>query len=457
MVIGRWIIGRVLVLVAVLGVAGVMAASSSAAPVAPHKPAGGPRTSARLSPRTWSRPAAATHVLSAASGSSARTSGAAATPITACGTEITTPGTYSLSTNLTDTGSYCVWIATDKVTLNLNGHKITGDGSDACILVEDKNMNRSVRNDTINGKGALNGCQYGIEAYSSTRTAASKLTISPGSASTSSDSGVYEEYSVDNSYSSITVKDSTGSAYGFYMIYGSGNKVSSSSVHSTGSPDSFYVEYEYGDSLSGNTATYPNGAGGSGYGFVEYYSNRDSYTGDTATGQLVGFYLYEDTYGTVTATNNTYSNPTENNTSSYGFYNYYNYDDNNYGYQNHSTVSGNTVDGGYYGYFDEYDIAEAFTSNTAKDNDGYGFYFEYPADYTITGNTSNGSPNFIHDAYGFYFDYAYSYYAPKAFNNNTSEYNYYGFYADSNSYAIHGTGNKGMHNTHDSYRVEVGS
>jgi hypothetical protein len=267
---------------------------------------------------------------------------------------------------------------------------------------------------------------------------------------------VYEQYSLDNTYSNVTVKDSTGSAYGFYLYYGSGNKVTSSSVHSTGSPYSFYVDYEYGDTLSSDQAVYPNGAGGSGYGFTEYYSNRDTYTGDQAIGQLVGFYLYDDTYGTVTAKSNSYSNPEEDDSSSYGFYASYNYDANNYGYQNHSTLSGNTDDGGYYGYFDEYDIAEAFTTNTARDNDGYGIYFEYPADYTITGNTSNGAPNFIHDAYGFYFAYAYSYYAPKAFNNNTSKYNYYGFYAGTGSGAIRGTGNTGMHNTHDSYGVEVG-
>ena len=460
MVIGKRIVGPALVLAAVLGVAGVMAASSAAAPaarVAPSRPAGGPRTSTRLTPRAWLRTAPARHVVSAAAGSSARTSGSAATPITACGTEITTPGTYNLSANLTDAGSYCVWIATDDVTLNFNGHKITGDGADACILVEDKNMNRSVRDDTITGKGALNGCQYGIEAYYSTRTVASKLTISPGSASTTSDFGVYEYYSVDNSYSHINVKDGSGSAYGFYLYYGSGNKVSSSSVHSTASPDSFYVEYEYGDTLSGDQAVYPNGAGGDGNGFVEYYSNRDTYTSDKAVGQLIGFYLYEDAYGTVTAKSNTYTNPMEDDSSSYGFYTYYAYDANNYGSQNHSTFASNSDDGGYYGYFDEYNIAETFTGNTAKDNDYIGFYFEYPADYTITGNTSNGSPNFIHDAYGFYFDYAYSYYAPKAFNNNTSEYNYYGFYSNpSTSGAIHGTGNKGMHNTHDSLGVETG-
>jgi len=52
----------------------------------------------------------------------------------------------------------------------------------------------------------------------------------------------------------------------------------------------------------------------------------------------------------------------------------------------------------------------------------------------------------------------YGSYAPAAFNNNTSEYNNYGFYADQagSGYGIHGTGNKGMHNLHDSWGVETG-
>jgi hypothetical protein len=436
--------------VVVTVVSGALASAALAAAQAPPpKPSGGPRTSTPLRP-----PGLAHHREAGIARAQGRRL-AAATSISACGQELTAAGTYNVTANLTDSGSgACIWIAANGVTLNLNGHTIQGTGTDTCIGVEDQSASsfasgpsRSVKNDVINGgAGHLNGCDYGLYTYYSTRTSASDLTIAPNSGTETA--GVYEYYSVSNVYQNITVKDGSNDVDGFKLEYGSGNHVLGSTVTSTGGPDFFYVYYETNDQIRQDTAKDPSGTG-NGDGFEDYYSNRNGYALDKALGQDYGFYFYEDTYGTVTAVYNTSSHPGD--TSGYGFYTYYAYDDNNYGSQNHSMISGNKVTGNEYGFYDEYNIAAFYHDNSTSGNADYGYYFYYPADYEITGNTSNGTSG----AYGFYFEEAYSYYPIRSLSGNLAENEDYGYYAGTDSYGISGSNNQAKNDTYDSYGVEV--
>jgi hypothetical protein len=447
----------VLTLGVIVGFSGLAAPGAWAAPTRPARPVGGPRTATPLKPPSAARAAQRPALSHTSHLKSAHT-------ISSCPGEITAAGTYNVTANLTDAGSYCIWIAGDDVTVNLNGHTITGTGSDDCIAVEDQsatspasdNPTRSIMDDTINGaKGRLTDCGNALYSDYSSRTVASNLTIA-----TPDSDGVVEDYSTDNTYSNVNVADGSSSTKGYYMYGGSANHITGSAVASTGSPDSFYLEYEYDDLLLRDIAKYPNGPGGSGDGFVDYYSNRNAYVDDKAYGQLIGFYLYNDDYGTVAVANDLSSNPGENATGSYGFYDYYGYDDANYGRQNHSVYTYNTAIGGQEGFYDEYNIAETFTHNQALGASTYGFFFYYPADYIVSDNTSNGTYNktaYGASTYGFYIYEGYSYYSPERFTNNTSENNYYGFYSvlAQDGFAIHGTGNKAINDTNDSLGVEV--
>jgi hypothetical protein len=435
----------------------VGASSALAAAKPPARPAG-PRTGRLLKP-------AGTHFATA----SARRSKAGASAvhsITSCGYVASSPGTYNVMNNLYDSGSGdCITVEANHVTLNLNSHTITGTGTDTCIYVEDtSNGYDSVGDSVIGGakgspRATLRHCEYGLYVYLTSGTTASRINIDNPSY------GVYEDYAAGSNLSQITVYAPSGVNYGFYLYAGSGNTVSQSVVNSdlTSSEYGFYNEYEYGDHFTSDTATANTPAGDSGSGFVEYYSNRNTYSGDKALGQLYGFYVYGDTYGTVTLTNNTANDLTS---DEYGFYVYLAELYSDYNDPVHTVVAGNTTNGYYYGFYDESDAAystrETYSNNTADDYSGYGFYFEYPVDYTITGNTadanttSTSTPRWVSGTYGFYFsDTAYSYYAPETFSDNKSYDNEYGFYSD--SYAISGTNNIAKRDRYASYDVQYNS
>jgi hypothetical protein len=374
--------------------------------------------------------------------------------IKSCPGEITAPGTYNVNANLVDSGSSCIWIAGDGITVNLNGHTITGTGSDYCLYVEDASYARTVRNDRINGgKGNLTGCGYGLYLDYASGTTVRHVTITRPV-----DDGVYEGYSIDGSYTGLHVVDQSGSADGFYMYGGTGDHVLDSTVTSSGHPDSFYAYYEADDTFSGDTVRYPNGPGGTGDGFTDYYGNGDSWVGDRAYGQEYGFILETDSYGTITAENDLASNPGE---TSYGFYDYGNYDDLNYGPNNHSVFSHNTSIGYYHGFYEYYNIYATSSYNSALGASGYGFYIDYPTGERFSHDLSDGTYKgtaYGSSAYGFYFEYNYGYYRGGPFFENTSENNYYGFYnyeTEDDYPAVRGYGNKAIHDTYDSLGVQT--
>src|SRR4051812_29696795 len=75
----------------------------------------------------------------------------AATPIVSCGTVITEPGQYYVANDLVTVGGDCIDIVSDRVTVRLDGHTITGDLSGDGIAA---NAVEKVR---IQGPGDIQG------------------------------------------------------------------------------------------------------------------------------------------------------------------------------------------------------------------------------------------------------------------------------------------------------------
>jgi parallel beta-helix repeat protein len=374
------------------------------------------------------------------------------------------PGTYTLTTNLDGSGDeYCIFIDSGGVKLNLNGHKITDTGSSADYGVYVGAASTTIGNDKVYG-GRISNYEYGVYVDSTRHTTLSDLSILLGSHGIY---GVFEEYTLRSLTSAVKIfLNSTYDETGWYSQYGAYNTVSGSFVNYTsanGAPSLVGNEYDYKDTFSNDNASCRTSTGSatydcSGYGFYEYYSNGNTYSGDKSYGNAYGFYLYDDGDGTVTATNNV---ATDYNLGiaygMYGFYNYANYYD-AYDSTASSTYSGNSVEGFPYGVYDYYSYNGTYSSNTVKYASSYGYYFYYPAKLSITGNTAQGINTtgnpYSSGAYGFYFSDAYSYYLPAAFKDNHSNDNYYGYYSD--SAFIPGSGNTAKGNYYRSYNVETG-
>jgi parallel beta-helix repeat protein len=454
---GSRIIRRGLLLL-VAAVALALGASSALAAAKPPARPAGPRTGRLLKP-------AGTH-FAKASARRSKARAAAVHTITSCGYVASSPGTYSVTTNLTDSGSGpCIEITANNVTVNLNSHTITGTGTDTCIeMYYNTRTNYETSGDSVIGgaKGSpranLQGCGYGLYVYFTSGATASRINIHRPTSY-----GIEEEYAAGANLSQITVYAPSGSAYGFYGYGGAGNTLSHVSVDMNNSEYGFYTEYEYADTFAGDVVfdSYSS-TGDAGTGFYDLYSNRNTYSGDKALGQEYGFYFYEDSYGTVTAKGNTAYDKSSN---EYGFYVYYaelRYD---YSPPNHTVISGNTTTGYDYGFYDESDDAystqETYDSNTADNYSEYGFYFYYPTDYTITNNTADANPmgttkpRWVSGTYGFYFYEGYSYYAPITLSGNKSYDNEWGYYSD--GYALSGTNNIAKRDKYRSYDVQYNS
>lgn len=480
--------------------AGSFTSTAVAAPKAPPKPAGGARTSTPLVDPV-SSPLAALHSRSAAKPL------ATSKEITSCGEELTVAGSYVVTENLSATGAgeYCLYIDGSGISVNLDGHTITGDGSES----DQSKYGVYIygNHDTV-ANGTLSDCYYGVYLDDSVSPAVQKLTIDAPTYT-----GVYEGYSASTRIIADEVTDLAGS-YAFELYGGTGTAISqSTATYTSGEPDLFYVEYEYGDVFTGDVAELVNegGApvtyGGGATGFLEYYANHDRYTDDRSLGNDDGFYLYDDGYGVVTATGNRAEDYEPTGKTSYGtgydYYMYADYDDysevypypkdiveNNiglgdedgiYAYYNYygSLFAGNKMTDNYYGIYDYYDYNAVFSENNAV-NDDYGYYMYYsPSEIyegnratddtsygyyvyedprvKMVGNTATGpntAKSFTSTAYGFLFYQDEAYYEPLTFNNNHANGLYYGFYGD-DDYPVSGTGNTGVNDEYLTYLVQA--
>ena len=386
--------------------------------------------------------------------------------ISSCGYTASSAGIYELTKNITDSGSgTCITLHASNVTLYLDGHTITGTGSDICIYSEGGSSvlsKQSIIGGTVKKPtkvATLTGCEYGLYVYWTAGTMASYLNIvSP------TNDGVYEDYSSGMMLSHIGVPLHSNTADGFDLNYGANNTVTKSVVDNNSSDYGFFSEYEVGDSFTHDTVvdTY-NSAGSSGYGFYDEYSSRNTFSHDSSKGQYTGFYLYEDGYGPVTATYNSATGPSTN-SSSYGFFFEYDYQESDTASPYHTLVSHNKSTGFQYGFYDYTDtgdpVAEKWIDNTADNYSEYGYYMNYPTDFIMTGNTADantsGKKYTGGTTYGFFLDYVYSSYAFAKFSGNQSYDNQWGFYnVYPNGYMVGGKGNIAKRNQYASYDVEV--
>jgi len=384
--------------------------------------------------------------------------------ITSCGYTASVSGTYELTKSLTDSGSGdCITLDANNVTLYLDGHTITGTGTDTCVYVEGGGTSLSTNETVIGGTKAkptktatLTNCKYGLYVYWTSGTKASHLNI----VSPTSD-GVYEYYAGGMMLSNINVPLHANTAYGFYLEYGADNVVTKSTVDNNGSDYGFYAYYEVGDTFTQDAVkdTYSNS--GSGTGFYDEYSSRNIYSHDTSKGQYDGFYVYAYGYGPVTLSYDTATGRSSN-INSYGFYVYEAYQEADSASPFHTLVSHDKATGFQYGYDDEsndsYAQAEKWIDNTADNYSEYGFYIDYTTDYTMIGNVADGNTgtkkyNGSSTTYGFYLDDPYSYEPFAKFANNQAYDSQYGFYSD--EYMVGGKGNVAKRNKYNSYDVEI--
>lgn len=383
--------------------------------------------------------------------------------ITSCGYAATSPGTYELTKNVTDSGSgTCIAISASRVTLYLDAHTITGTGTDNGVKIEAPGS-PEISNDTVIGgtkakptkSATLTNTKYGLYVDWTSGTKASYLKFV-----SSTTEGVFAEYAGGMMLSNISVPMHSTGTYGIYLEYGSDNVVTKSTVTANNSADAFFAYYEVGDTFSHDTSTNTYGSN-SGTGFYDEYSSRDMYTHNASKGNYYGFYLYSDTYGPVTATYNSATGPST--SGSYGFYVYYAFQEADYGSTHHTLISHNKTTGFYYGYYDytdtSYAVAEKWIDNTADNYSGDGFYLEYPTDYTFTGNVADAHTKAkkydgSSSTYGFYLYEPYSYYPFASFAHNEAYDSEWGFY-NYDGYMVGGKGNIAKRNRYGAYDVEI--
>ncbi|HEX5448486.1 MAG TPA: right-handed parallel beta-helix repeat-containing protein [Gaiellaceae bacterium] len=330
--------------------------------------------------------------------------------VPACNSVVSQNTTLTGDMSCSGTLANALTIGAPGITLNLNGHTITGNGSYACVYVYEYN------NVTING-GTFAGCEEGVYIEY-----AADVTVSNNKSSGSST----VEYGVYADYSGITVKGNSfvdPSSQGVSTEYDGGDTITKNTVTFTSTTSSYGFEDEYGNTntYSNNTVTGPTG--GSSYGFYMYETASSQLLGNSVTGGEYGYYVECDEYATANLNGNGASD-----TSSDGFYIYEceNFEENYNDPTVTQVVNNVATNAGGYGIDDYYNTNAIYSGNTANGNDDGGFYFEESPGEVITGNTANKN-----DGDGFYFEADYNYYAPKTVSKNTANKNDgYGFSDD---------------------------
>jgi parallel beta-helix repeat protein len=280
-----------------------------------------------------------------------------------CGSTVYSSVTLTADLNCSGGGDG-LEIGASGITINLNGHTITGaGGGDGSYGIYNDGYN-----DVTIQKGTIQNFLYGIYDDGAYRMHVSNVNIAlDGNFSYDGGSdliGIYLWYSYFPKISKVTVtspamNDGSGdNAYGVYLYRTDGSMVEKSTL--TGLERGVY-DWEGG---------YTGGCLGS------------TYSKNTLTGNDDGFYIYEGEYGFVTMRNNTSSN---------------NSDDGAYLHEATcdgfgSTIQSNTFNSnGAQGMHGAYNYYMKFSRNTAMNNGSNGFNFWYPYGATLKGSTANNN------------------------------------------------------------------
>jgi hypothetical protein len=383
--------------------------------------------------------------------------------ITACGYTAHAPGTYELTRSVTDSGSGpCILVNASNVTLYLDGHSITGSGTDVCLEVA--TGSNTIANDTVvagtkakpTKTATFTNCATGLLIDSTSGTTVSHLKIVAPT-----DTGVVAVYAGGLSLSNVSVPLQTKDVVGILLENGADNVVTKSTVNNNGGQPSFLSVGETGDSFTYDTANDPYSASGNtGKGFLDVSGSRNTFSHDTSKGQFDGFFFVESGSGPVTATHDNATGPSAN-ANSHGFFVLGAFSVTNPASPFHTVISHNTATGFQYGYQDENGgtgTSEKWTNNTTHGYSLYGFYVDYATDYTMTGNVADANPSGKTYAggtsYGFFINHISPVFAFRTFANNEAYDSQYGFVSTSGS-VIGGKGNIAKRNQFNTYRVEI--
>lgn len=310
-------------------------------------------------------------------------------------------------------------IGASGITVNLNGKTLTSDDE---IGIEVGAVSLKAYADVTIEDGTITGAADGVYVNAARALILRGLTIvSPSLAY----EGVYAKNVAGGSFSALNVTDTN---YGVYLDGSSQVTVTGSKV--TSSETGFYDTYSTDDTYSADIAS---GFGTTiGYdGFYGYYSYGETYMSDVANGDYDGFDVYNDGYGPATLKDNT----ADSNYNS-GFLLY-----ENYGYYASEVVEGNTANlNEYYGFYDYDSYGATWSQNTADHNQEYGIYLYYPYYYTVSYNTTSDN-----DGTGLYLYDNDSYYNVKTASGNTAngngDYGFYGEYAAPDTGAVNNATN----------------
>jgi len=383
--------------------------------------------------------------------------------ITACGYVAHAAGMYELTSNVTDAGSgVCIELSANDITLNLDGHTITGTGTDTCIgvqapgtLVNDSIVGGTKKKPTMTA--TLTGCGLGVVSVGTSGMSASHLKIvAPATV------GVDAQYAGGANLNNINVPLQSNSAPGILLQSGADNIVTKSMVDNNGTAASFLAISETGDMFTYDTAndTYSS-SGNTTDGFIDVSGARNTWSHDTAKGNLDGFYFVESGTGTVTATYDTATGSSAN-ANSHGFFVLAAFAIDNPASPFHTLISHNTATGFQSGFYDESGGASAasekWTNNTAHGYSEYGFFVDYATDDTMTGNVADANPAGKKYAggttYGFFVNNVGPGFAFRTFADNQAYDSQYGF-VSTTGVVIGGKGNVAKRNEFNTYRVEI--
>ncbi len=331
-----------------------------------------------------------------------------------CGATVTKSITLKANLNCSTGGTDGLNVGKSGITINLNGHTITGAGGANGYygIYNNAHSNVTVEN------GTIKNFKYGY--YSDYAHGESVMKIKFILDGSQSYYGLYSGYGGGNTYSHNTV---TNGVYGFYTYGAAGNTFTRNTL--TGNEYGVYEEYSQHETWTSNDFSHSSESG-----YDEDYTSPILIGNKSNHNASDGYYIDCDGYGNAVLKHNVAIRD-----GSYGIYSYDCYSD---GYQT-STFTGNTTSHDDYGLYSDYDWKAKFTGNTADSNTNEGFYFYEPAGYVITKNTSKDNKS---DGVLFYTDA--SYYPNMLAKNSSSGNHGYGFASD---YGVFGTGDSGAGNS----------
>jgi hypothetical protein len=387
--------------------------------------------------------------------------GARLNPAPPCAMTIFTNTTLTHDLNLSGVDTNGICFAASNITLNLNGHTVTGPtSSDGYYGIYDIGYSND---QVVNGN--LKDWEIGVYFLGTTNARAQGLKITaptPGGDAY----GVYTDeaqgtvvknvgcwylyvcidlYGISSApgdastNSNVSLVNDYGSLYGFYDDYGTSNTFTRDQAN--GTIDSFGEFATSGDSFTKDVS---HGVSGDTYGFYDDEGSTGTvFQGDQALNGKYGWYLNgNDDEDANTGSYNLNGNLASGNTAT-GFYSAYGFD-----YQcacstdtGSSFVNNKATNNGGDGFYDYWSINSTWSGNQASGNGGDGFTLDFPQNDVITGNTTKNNAStgiYLEDNNPVEDEDA------QSFANNRADANGdYGLYGD---YPQSGSGNVAKHN-----------